>query len=251
VAGGFGVFLSMVTIERLSIRSKPMLYHVTRNEQSYGPYTLEDLQRYVASGNVLPTDLAKGEEMTEWVPVAQVLGGSVPAAGPGMVTPYASGAAPAYPAGVAQYPDPPNLHWGLVLLIGVFTCGLFIVIWDFVEAAWMRKLNPRSNAIFFYIAAVVFDFVLVPIRIYLMIQSGMQLRYNGLGFATFVLVFTFIQLARFDMRRYMLEHFNGPEPVGLSLNAVMTFFFGGLYFQYHFTRINEMKRMARYGGSAI
>ena len=228
-----------------------MLYHVRRNDQSYGPYTLEDLQRYVASGNVLPTDLAKGEEMTEWVPVAQVLGGSVPPAEPRMVAPYAGGAVPAYPAGVAPYPDPPNLHWGLALLIGVFTCGLFIVIWDFVQAAWMRKVNPRSNAIFLYIAAVVFDLVLVPVRIYLMIQSGLQLKYTGLGIVTAVLVITLIELARFDMRRYMQEHFNGPEPVGLALNPVMTFFFGGLYFQYHYTRINEMKRMARYGGAAI
>ena len=31
-----------------------MQYHVSRNGQTYGPYTLEDLQRYVASGNVLP-----------------------------------------------------------------------------------------------------------------------------------------------------------------------------------------------------
>ncbi len=53
------------------------------------------------------------------------------------------------------------------------------------------------------------------------------------------------------MRRCMEEHFNGPEPIGLSLSGVMTFFFGSLYFQYHFTRINEMKRMARYRGSAI
>ena len=31
----------------------------------------------------------------------------------------------------------------------------------------------------------------------------------------------------------------------------MTFFFGGLYFQYHLNRINEMKRLARYRGAAI
>ena len=38
-----------------------MTYQVLRNGQMYGPYTLEDLQRYVASGNVLPTDMAKSE----------------------------------------------------------------------------------------------------------------------------------------------------------------------------------------------
>ena len=51
-----------------------MPYQISRNGQMYGPYTLEDLQRYLASGNVLPTDLAKSEEMTEWLPVSQILG---------------------------------------------------------------------------------------------------------------------------------------------------------------------------------
>ena len=40
-----------------------MHYQITRNGQNYGPYTLEDLQRYLASGNVLPTDLCKSDEM--------------------------------------------------------------------------------------------------------------------------------------------------------------------------------------------
>ena len=47
-----------------------MTYQVSRNGQMYGPYTLEDLQRYVASGNILPTDMAKSEEMPDWLPVA-------------------------------------------------------------------------------------------------------------------------------------------------------------------------------------
>src|ERR1700727_1785892 len=53
-----------------------MTYQVSRNGQMYGPYTLEDLQRYVASGNVLPTDLAKSETMPEWVHVAEFMGSS-------------------------------------------------------------------------------------------------------------------------------------------------------------------------------
>jgi hypothetical protein len=58
-------------------------------------------------------------------------------------------------------------------------------------------------------------------------------------------------LARFSMRASLEEHFNRAEPVGLSLSGVMTFFFGGLYFQYHLNRINELKRMARYRGAVI
>lgn len=227
-----------------------MLYHVTRNGQTYGPYTLEDLQRYVSSGNVLPTDLAKSEEMPEWVPVSEVLGTSMPQAAAAPVATY-PGAPPVYQSGVSPYPDPPNLHWALVLVIAIFTCGLFAIVWDIVQAVWMRKVNPRSNALFFYIAEIVVNFGGTLVRTALMVSSSMHSRYFGLAIPTFLITLTLLMLARFDMRRSMEEHFNGPEPIGLSLSGVMTFFFGSLYFQYHFTRINELKRMARYRGAAI
>ena len=49
-------------------------------------------------------------------------------------------------------------------------------------------------------------------------------------------------VAAFNMRSSIEEHYYSKEPIGLSLNGVMTFFFNIYYFQYHFTRINEMKR---------
>jgi hypothetical protein len=205
----------------------------------------------VASGNVLPTDMAKSEEMAEWVPVAQVLGGAVPVASPVGVAAYAGGAAPVYPPGAMPFPDPPNLHWALVLLIGMFTCGLFSAVWALVQAAWMRKVNPRSNALFLYIAYIVVSFGGTFARMYLMAISGFHQQYLGIGVPVGLISLVLVELAFFDMRRSMEEHFNGPEPIGLSLSGVMTFFFGMLYFQYHFSRINEMKRMARYRGVAI
>jgi len=48
-------------------------YQISRSGQTYGPYTLADLQRYVASGNVLLSDLAKSGEMAQSVPVSTVL----------------------------------------------------------------------------------------------------------------------------------------------------------------------------------
>ena len=68
-----------------------MPYHVSRDGQTYGPYTLEDLKRYVASGNILLTDMAKSDDAPEWVPVGQVLNvtGADPAAPPVMPPSYA------------------------------------------------------------------------------------------------------------------------------------------------------------------
>src|ERR1041384_6253470 len=70
-----------------------MKYYVHRAGQQYGPYSFADLQRYVASGNILPTDLACPEGGTQWVPVSQVLGGAAvqPAAAPQPVAPQSSG----------------------------------------------------------------------------------------------------------------------------------------------------------------
>src|SRR5258708_16389672 len=103
-----------------------MPYHVSRNGQMYGPYTLEDLQRYVASGNVLLTDLAKSEEMPEWLPVAQILGAPSGTPSPDLPIPPS---APAYPqAAGAPYPDPPNLTCGPQLLLGFFTSVLSLLL---------------------------------------------------------------------------------------------------------------------------
>ena len=33
-----------------------MNYKVSRNNQEYGPYTLEELQQYIAEGTILPDD---------------------------------------------------------------------------------------------------------------------------------------------------------------------------------------------------
>jgi hypothetical protein len=229
-----------------------MLYHISRDGQSYGPYTLEDLQRYVASGNVLLTDMARPEDGTEWVPVSQLVGTAT--AEPVMAAPVVPGGygVPGAPMAVSgAYPDPPNLHWALVLVISIFTCGLFAIVWQFVQAAWMRRVNPRSNALFFYIGHAVLSFGGTFLRIGLMAASGFHHRYSGIGGGLSLISIVVLELAFFDMRRSMEEHYNGPEPIGLSLSGVMTFFFGPLYFQYHMSRINEMKRMARYRGAAI
>lgn len=225
-----------------------MLYHISRNGQTYGPYTLEDLQRYVASGNVLLSDLAKGEDMPDWVAVSQILG-TTAQPGPAAVTPAQYVPQPYVPGSV--YPDPPNLHWALVLIISLFTCGLFGTVWNFVQSAWMRRVNPRSNALFLYIAYAVLGYGGSFLRFFMMTASGFRHHYTYIGLPVGLISFIILEFGFFDMRRSLEEHFNGPEPVGLSLSPVMTFFFGPLYFQYHMTRINELKRLARYRGAAI
>jgi hypothetical protein len=240
-----------------------MLYTVSRNGQTYGPYTLEDLQRYVTSGNVLLSDLARAEGSAEWVAVSQVLGvvGGGAATPPpyGAPAPYAPVAggqvpSPAYPITAGEYNDPPNLSWGLVLLIAIFTCTLFMYVWNIVLAAWMRRVHPKSNAMYFYIGAAVLLFAQMMTGASMHVQVGNMWTYyythplrNLIGLCAWVTKL----IARFVMRSDLEEYYNTAEPIGLRLSPVMTFFFGGLYFQYHLNRINEMKRMARYRGATL
>ena len=226
-----------------------MQYQVSRNGQMYGPYTLEDLQRYVASGHILYTDLAKSEEIAEWLPVSQILGTSSPSAPP------VYGTSPSYPVPPAYgqpapgaYPDAPNLNWVLELVLGFLTCGLFVVAWNLVIASWAKRVQPVSKALMYYIIAtvlIVLNFggsygnVIAVMHHHPHHQSIL----GGLiGIATWVLRL----IARFTLRDTLEQHYNGPEPLGLRLSAVMTFFFGGIYFQYKLNRINEIKETLRY-----
>ncbi len=232
-----------------------MTYQVSRNGQVYGPYTLEDLQRYVASGNILPTDMAKSEDMPDWLPVAQILGtaGTAGTGGPAAPSTPAYAAPATYPqsSGIA-YPDPPDLNWGLELLLGFLTCRIFVVVWNLVIASWANRVQPASKALMWYIAATVL-FVLELGSSWTFIISlshHVHPHHSVLGNLIGIAAWVVRLIARFTLRDTLEQHFNGPEPLGLRLSAVMTFFFGGIYFQYKLNEINEMKQALRYRNAA-
>jgi hypothetical protein len=242
-----------------------MSYQVSRNGQLYGPYTLEDLQRYVASGNVLATDLARDtalpEETAPWIPVSQLLGAAgaaIPA--PPEAIPPGYGATAAYAGPVTLYPDPPNLHWGLCLLFGFLTCGIFTIIYDVIQTIWLKKVNPASKSLLYYIIFMGLEFLnfggsmgkaALIMRGQIPPVTGSSIMFSLLSGVISIAVLVMFIVYRFTMRSELQYHFNGPEPIGLRLGGFMTFFFGGLYFQYHFNRINEIKQGLRYRGTLV
>ncbi len=249
-----------------------MHYQISRNGQIYGPYTIEDLERYLGTGNVLGSDLAKSDEMPEWVPVSQILAthrlaGEAMAEPPVMAssTPGGPYAQPVYAAGSynpalasSPYEDAPNLQWGLVVLFSVLTCGfLFSFIWDVVIAAWLKRVQPTDRSLFWYLCALG---VIVVRWICSFALFGFAYRHEGSGgfgagagfwvlqalsYLGSLITLGLVITANFVKRASLLEHFNGPEPVGLELSPVMTFFFAPWYFQYHLNHINAIKKAAR------
>jgi hypothetical protein len=211
-----------------------MNYFITRNGQQYGPYSLADLQRYVASGEILLSDIARSEGMSEPLLVSQIIG-TIP-------VPQPQYSALPVVAGPIR-PDPPNLHWGLVLLFGVLTCGLFNTAWNLVQAAWMKTVAPQSRALYYYIGSVcTLAFIFLD-----SLQAGFA-HSKGSSEGLLNLVYLILLLiGRFSLRSSLEEYYNSVEPAGLRLSGVMTFFFGDIYFQYHLNQIMLRKRAFRAG----
>jgi hypothetical protein len=227
-----------------------MTYQVSRNGQMYGPYTLEDLQRYVASGNILSTDMAKSEEMPDWLPVAQIL--NIPAPSAIADQPYMPPAN--YPISAIPYPDPPNVPWVLDLLLWFLTCSLFNKVYVLVQAAWLQRIQPNSKGLMLYIIATVIAviniFASFSLVVVVMSHHGAMPPRHPLTSLLGLLYICMVIGARLAMRSALEEHYNVQEPIGLRLDPVMTFFFGGIYFQYKLNEINQMKQALRYRNPA-
>jgi len=233
-----------------------MKYYIQRDLNEYGPYTLADLQRYVAQGNIALSDLTRSEGMTDWVPVSQVIGnipppspapaypapgaGGVPSSG-GAVPNTGSvyGGTPAYSA-AGQAFIPPDLHWALVLLIGVFTCGIFFWVWFIVETAFVKKIRPQSSALLIAIVALICSVAGSFLRFSFVMAR--QFGYSPLGSAVGLVTIVLVEVAAFSMKNDLEQYYNSVEPINLRLNGVMIFFFAVFYLQHHFTRISRWKK---------
>jgi len=209
-----------------------MNYTIHRDGQEFGPYSLADLQHYLSTGDILPTDLARSEGMEGFFPVSQIVG-TIP-------VPAANTTIPAIPA--VEYPDPPNLHWGLVLLFGIITLGLFNAAWSIVISTWMRKVDPKSKSLLYY-----YVYAGLLLVIYFAKFSGLAHSIAIAGLVVLLQLASFVinLIARFGLRNSLEEHFNTAEPMGLGLSGVMTFFFADIYFQYHLNAINRRKHLDR------
>lgn len=206
-----------------------MEYFVKRGEQSFGPYSLPDLQRYVQSGNLVAGDLAQSEGMTDWVPLSQVLG-NIPAMA------VNSGGSVAVVAAEPQLVAlPPNLHWSIVLILGVLTRQLFNLVWALVQGNWARKLSGDNKPLVLvamYPAGMVAGILTMALS-----RSAAAL---GLLFIIAGAIVYIVGI--FSIRSAMEEYYNSTENIGLQLSGGMTFFFSTVYIQYHINSIARWKK---------
>jgi hypothetical protein len=205
-----------------------MEYFVKRGEQSFGPYSLANLQQYVQSGNLVADDLTQSEGMTEWVPLSQVLGNIPATAVTGGGTFSVARVEP------ELVPLPPNLHWSIVLILGLLTRQLFNLVWALVQGNWARKLcgdNKPLVLVAMYPAGMVAGMLTIIL-----------FRSRGLGVLLILAGAIVYLVGIFTIKAAMEEYYNSTENIGLRLSGVMTFFFSTVYLQYHINSIARWKK---------
>ena len=202
-----------------------MRYFVKRESQEYGPYSLAEMQRSMASGDVLLTDLCRREEMKHWLLVSQIVGDNGGATsivggcgGDARVVPTATIAALGNRR-VAVNTD--------VLLFGL--------VWAIVQAVWVKKVQPSSKALLYMCPAFV---LIIAAAVRAFPDENLRELATLPNIAGLVLWI----VASFNLKSSIEEHYDVAEPLGLTLSGAMTFFFNVYYFQYHFTRITALKR---------
>jgi len=213
-----------------------MEYLIQRGDQTFGPYSLTELQQYVQEGRVLLTDLAQSEGMADSVPVSQILG-NIPIPAPAQVL-----AAP--PPNLI--PLPPNLHWGVVLAIMIvgrlvnLVLILFTWVWSLILANWARKL-VNNNIAMVLVAMYPAGFVAGIFAIGAGTAAGNQ-AFLALGIVFILAGVVAYVVGIFKIRAAMEEYYNSTENIALTLSGAMTFFFSIIYLQYHINRIAKWKQ---------
>jgi GYF domain 2 len=206
-----------------------MEYFVKRGDQRFGPYSLADLQQYVQAGNLTGGDLAQSEGMTDWVPLLQVLG-NIPA-----TAVSGGGVAVLAPAEPQLVPLPPNLHWLIVLVLGLVTRQLFNLIWALVQGNWARNLSGDNKPL---VLVAMYPAGMVAGILTIVLYRGMA-ALGGIFFLAGAIVYLF---GMFSIKAAMEEYYNSTENIGLQLSGAMTFFFSTVYIQYQINSIARWKK---------
>ncbi len=207
-------------------------YMISRAGEQFGPYSEEDLRGYVGSGQVLPDDLAWTEGMADWLPVSQIFPIGT-----------RSSVAPPPPAfsqqnqrvAPASLPAPPGLHWGLVILFGALTAGIFFAVWAFIQQNWIKRIAPETET---KGLVCLVGYVLFWIA-YIIASTTSHAVLTVVFLVAYLTLFYFWVFASGSaMRRY----YNQVEPIELKLSNAMLIFFNMIYLQYHMHRIANWKK---------
>ena len=142
-----------------------------------------------------------------------------------------------------------TVHWAWVLFPSIIETLLRLhfgwgswpfqvtpFLWSCLQAAWLRSVYRRSNAIFWYSGTLMlacFDLFVAPIHLH---APSIILALTDFGTAALWIVSIFV--LRHDIVKYFLR----ADGVDLRISRFYTFVFNAYYFQHQFRWIAEYRR---------
>ena len=143
---------------------------IAQNGEKYGPYSEGNIRQWLAEGRLAGDAMAWRSGMVDWVSLTTLFPPSLradepPPPPPANQAPFghvtvadarAAAMSNVFSARPGQsgtidterrkLPTPPTLHWGLLLLLSIVTLGIFGIVWSFIQANWIKKIDHQSNA---------------------------------------------------------------------------------------------------------
>lgn len=229
---------------------------LARNGEKFGPYEPDLLRQWVAEGKVARDTMAWREGMAQWLPLDQVIDLG-PAAAPPPPPPFGGDLPPmSARAGRSGFddlgresvtdrrralPSPPSMHWFALVLLCIVTLNIFGLVWRFIQANWVKKIDASSNGVAYFIVSL----VLIVVGYFMTVggvvaggtTSGMALlgRLITLAGAIVYIVGYFAMAA--SIKRALPKYGASPEIGGITL-----FFFPMAYMQSQLTWVEAFKR---------
>ena len=118
-----------------------MQIFITRGEDSSGPYTLEQVQDYLAQGVLLPGDLAYHEGLEGWIPLSQLMASIAAPVDPAPPQPVAITPEPVQ-SGPTTESAPAKVGDKKKLLIGV---GVGVAVLAIAAAVWFFVIREKDS----------------------------------------------------------------------------------------------------------
>ena len=244
---------------------------VGQDGKKYGPYSEVDIRRWQAEGRFSGDAVAWRKGMPDWIPLATLLGVPAGQAAPPPIAPPPMAAPPPAWSPTAAHdpaaamadalaarrrgqeegrddrsslPPPPSLHWGLVLLFTILTLGVFGIVWPFIQASWVRKIDRQSTAMLLLGVALgcdVLGYALILGGAALAGSGGGSSGLAGLGLLLLLAYPVLFIVGYFSMAesiRHRLARYQVPVEIG----GVTLFFFNVWYMQAQLSWVARWQR---------
>jgi hypothetical protein len=132
---------------------------------------------------------------------------------------------------------PPGLHWFLLLILHAVTLYYFPfgLLWAIWQARWAKKATQNNHSWLWLVAACIVLLLTGTLR-----EMGTD--YQSMAGLLSLIMAVCYQIGNFGVKHSMETYYKSIEPMGLNLSGGMTFFFGPIYFQYHFTRLAQERK---------